>query len=179
MKACQSMLSPFLTTISLLLLLFLLGGCGTTMEVQYPVNQDASEAHQPAVFKSVTIKVKSEVPETEEAEKQLNFAMEVELLYKKKKIVKSGGDIILAVVIKSLRDVPRESRVWFGSLAGNAEMRTDVTVKGGGLPPRLFTVETTTRGAASTDDFLTGKGGSTQDMLERTAQAIVEELIPE
>ena len=77
-------------------------------------------------FKTVVIKVKSEVPGTEEAEKQLNFALEVEFLYKKKLIVKSGGDIEVTVVIKSLKDVPRESRVWFGSLAGSATLLAEV-----------------------------------------------------
>lgn len=167
------MKSLALITLGLLLPLSLLGGCGTSREVQY-----TGQEHDPVAFKTVVIKVKSEVPGTEEAEKQLNFALEVEFLYNKKQIVESGGDIEVAVVIKSLRDVPRASRVWFGSLAGSATLRAEIRVAGKKLKPFSFSVETESRGAGTTEDFLTGKGGSTQDMLERTAELIVAELIP-
>ena len=165
-------------TLSLLLPLCLLGGCGTSREVQYTDHRAEGWEHNPRAFKTVVINVKSEVPGAEEAEKQLNFAMEVEFLYKNKLIVKSGGDIEVTVVIKSLKDVPRESRVWFGSLAGSATLLADVRVVGKKSKPFSFAVETVSRGAGTTEDFLTGKGGSTQDMLERTAEVIVAELVP-
>ena len=165
-------------TLSLLLPLCLLGGCGTSREVQYTDHREEGWEHIPLVFKTVVIKVKSEVLGAEEAEKQLNFAMEVEFLYKNKLIVKSGGDIEVTVVIKSLKDVPRESRVWFGSLAGSATLLAGVRVVGKKSKPFSFAVETVSRGAGTTEDFLTGKGGSTQDMLERTAEVIVAELVP-
>lgn len=167
-----------LITLGLILSLCLLGGCGTSREVQYTNQGVDGWEHDPLAFNTVAIKVKSEVPGTEEAEKQLNFALEVEFLYKKKKIVASGGDIEVAVVIKSLEDVPRASRVWLGSLAGSATLRAEVRVAGKRKKPFTFSVETVSRGAGTTEDFLTGKGGSTQDMVERTAELIVAELIP-
>lgn len=163
--------------LSLLLPLCLLGGCGTSREVQYSDPRVDGWERQPLVFKSVVINIKSEVPGTEQAEKQLKFSLEVEFLYRKKLIVKSGGDIEVVVVIKSLQDVPRESRVWLGSLAGSATLLAEVRVAGKKAKPFTFTVETISRGAGTTDDFLTGKGGSTQDMLERTAELIVAELV--
>ena len=168
----------WLIILSLLLPLCLLGGCGTSREVQYSDPRVDGWERQSLAFKLVVINVKSEVPGTEEAEKQLNFSLEVEFRYKKKLIAKSGGDIAVAVVIKSLKDVPRESRVWFGSLAGSATLLAEVRVTGKKSKPFSFTVETVSRGAGTTDDFLTGKGGSTQDMLERTAEVIVAELVP-
>ena len=178
LRASQPMKSFALITLGIILPLCLLGGCGTSREVQYTNQGVDGWEHDPVAFNTVAINVKSEVPGTEEAEKQLNFALEVEFLYKKKKIVASGGDIQVAVVIKSLEDVPRASRVWLGSLAGSATLRAEVRVAGKRTKPFTFSVETVTRGAGTTEDFLTGKGGSTQDMVERTAELIVAELIP-
>ncbi|MFZ1536017.1 MAG: hypothetical protein WAT23_01320 [Chromatiaceae bacterium] len=178
LKGGQPMKLLALLTLGLFLSLCLLGGCGTTREVQYTGPQADGWDHKPVDFKTVVIAVKSEVPETEEAKKQLIFALEVEFRYKKKSVVKSGGDIEVTVVIQSLNDVPRESRVWLGSLAGSATLHADVRIKGKTIKPFSFAVETISRGAETTDDFLTGKGGSTQDMLERTAELIVAELIP-
>jgi len=165
-----------LLILGLIPLICLLGGCGTTREVQYTGTQAKGWDHNPVAFKTVVITVKSEVPGIEEAIKQLTFALEVEFLYKKKSIVKSDGDIEVAVFIKSLKEVPRESRVWLGSLAGSATVHAVVDVRGKHIKPFSFAIETISRGAGTTDDFLTGKGGSTQDMLERTAELIVGEL---
>lgn len=163
--------------LSLPLVLFLTA-CGTAMEVHYPSPEPDTAEVIPARFSRVVLEVGSSVPDTEEARKLMRFALEVEFLQKHKQLVQNNGDLEVSVVITGLKDVPRESRVWLGSLAGRAEMRTEIRVKGRQGKVSRFAIETLSQGATSSADFLTGKGGSTQDMVERTAAAIVAEIVP-
>jgi len=148
------------------------------MEVQYLSPEPGAAEVIPASFSQVVLEVGSSAPDSDYARKLMRFALEVEFIQRHKKLVKTGGDLQVKVDITALKDIPRKSRVWLGSLAGTAEMRTEIRVRGRQGKVSRFAVETLSQGATSPEDFLTGKGGSTQDMVERTAAAIVAEIVP-
>ena len=156
-------------------LLALLGGCGTQVEVWQGNGHEA--ARQALAFSTLVLAVNSEVPGAEEAITSLAFALETEFLYRQKRVVPRGGDIWVAVKISHLKDVPRETRVWLGSLAGSAELRADIRVTGPRIKPFTFSIEAQSRGATTTEDFLSGKGGSTEELTQRAAAIIVGELL--
>ena len=156
-------------------LLALLAGCGTQVEVWQGNGHEA--ARQALAFSTLVLAVSSDLPGAEEAVTSLAFALETELLYRQKRLVPRGGDIRLAVRISHLKDVPRETRVWLGSLAGSAELRADIRVTGPRIKPFTFSIEAQSRGATTTEDFLSGKGGSTEELTQRAAAIIVGELL--
>lgn len=156
-------------------LLALLVGCGTQVEVWQ--GSEHETARQALAFSTLDLAVSSELPGTEEAIISLAFALETEFLYRQKRVVPAGGDIRVAVKISHLKDVPRETRVWLGSLAGSAELRADIRVTGPRTKPFTFSIEAQSRGATTTEDFLSGKGGSTEELTHRAAAIIVGELL--
>jgi len=170
--------SPRRARVPLFLLFLVLSGCGTSLEVHYEGSDQAGWEPPSYRFKTLSLAVHSDVPDIEQAIKQLEFALEVEFAARRKRILPSGADLQVTVDIQSLTDVQRETRVFLGSLAGQARMRSRIRVTTPGKAPFVFAIETVSSGADTTEDFLSGKGGSTQDMVERTALGIVEELVP-
>lgn len=159
----------------LFLVLGFLGGCGTQVEVWEGEGHDTSRGT--LSFQTLVLEVNSDLPGVEEAVKALDFALGTEFLYRHKRVVKSGGDIRVAVKIRHFKEVARESRVWLGSLAGSAELMADVRVTGRQVKPFTFSIEARSHGASTREDFLTGKGGSTEDLTQRVAAIIVGELV--
>jgi hypothetical protein len=53
----------------------------------------------------------------------------------------------------------------------------DVTVTRNGSNLMNFTLDTESEGASSTGDWWSGHGGSTEDMLQRSAVKIVNEIL--
>ena len=156
-------------------LLGLFTACGTQVEVWQ--GSEHETARQALAFSTLVLAVSSDLPGAEEAVTSLAFALETEFLYRHKRVVPQGGDLRVAVKIRHLKDVPRETRVWLGSLAGSSELRADIRVTGPWIKPFTFSIEAQSRGATTTEDFLSGKGGSTEDLTQRAAAIIVGELL--
>ena len=156
-------------------LLGLLTSCGTQVEVWEGSEHEV--ARKALAFSTLVLEVGSDLPGTEEAVTSLAFALETEFLYRHKRVVPASGDIRVLVKIRHLKDVPRETRVWLGSLAGSAELRAEIQVTGPRTKPFTFSIEAQSRGATTTDDFLSGKGGSTEELTQRAAAIIVGELL--
>jgi hypothetical protein len=123
------------------------------------------------------VKVRTEVVETAEEAKLLENYLHEQLVAKNKKVVESDPDAEMVAVIKQLKKVSRAARLWWGSLTGSAEIRVDVSVKTKKSEPAQFIVDTEAKGASSAGDWLTGYGGSTEELLQRTSAAIVDELL--
>ena len=117
------------------------------------------------VFHNVT--VVSNVPDsTEEA------AFLQSQLYKK---LGKRTDTTIFVTINHLVKKSRMGRLWWGPLTGSAELRATVqatTPQG----QRNFQIDTTMAGTATVSGFFTGYGGSTEDLLARAADKIMQEI---
>ena len=121
--------------------------------------------------------MKTEVENSAEEAQQLKEFLVKEFKAKNKEIKDSEANAEMIVVMKHLKKVSRSSRLVWGSLAGKAEIRADVTITTTNAAPVSFTVDTSSKGASSAGGWLSGYGGSTEDALERTAAKIVSEIL--
>lgn len=162
----------------LLLSLFfvLLNGCGTTTDIKREAPRELSPVRTDMEFMSITVQVISEVADTGSEVKFLENQLREQLINRQKTVVDSDADAEMFVVIKHLKKVSKGARLWWGSLAGKAEIRVNVTMTGKTVPPLNFTVDSEATGASSAGDWFSGYGGSTEDLLQRTATAIISEL---
>ena len=160
----------------IVLLVFQVLGCGTTTAI-HSNNNPASAKTPKLVFKTLVLEVKTVVPESDEEARLLDRFLSTEFMLKRKQLVDTNGDVQVVAVITRLEKVSQTSRLWWGSLAGSARLRVDVTVTGWGSGVMNFTLDTEAQGAASTGDWWSGLGGSTEDMLQRSAVKIVSEIL--
>jgi hypothetical protein len=163
--------------LSLAVLLALLTGCGTTTDVTQLDSQGSASRKNNLVFKTVVLRVISEVPNNEIATEMLDRNIGNELLLKRKQLVDSNGDVEVIVVIKDFQGVSKDARLWLASLAGNSRLRANITVKQQNEIIHQFVLDTEGKGASNTADWWSGEGGSTEDMLQKSAQRIIAEII--
>ena len=161
--------------IGILILVFGLVGCGTTSTIKPEGTLKSMEAIPKLAFNSIKIEVKTEVQDSAEEAQQLKEFLVKEFKARNKEIKDFGSDAEMLVVIKHLKKVSRGSRLWWGSLAGKAEVKLDVLLTNN-IQSINFSVDTTSAGASSVGGWLSGYGGATEDALERTASKIAVEV---
>jgi len=168
----------WLTTIcSFLLILATLTGCGTTTDVTQNNIRGSNSRTKDLIFKTVSLHVSSEVSNNEIATELLDRSIGNELLLKRKQLVDKNGDIDLIVVIEDFKGVSKDARVWLGSLAGSSLLRAKIIVKQNNSTVHQFVLDTEGKGASNTADWWSGEGGSTEDMLQKSAEKIIAEII--
>lgn len=128
-------------------------------------------------YTSLALIVKTDVPGSDEEVRLLDRFLSTEFIIRRKQLVESNGDVQVEAVIKRLEKVSQTSRLWWGSLAGSARLRVDVTVTRKPSSVMNFTLDTEAQGASSTGDWWSGHGGSIEDMLQRSAVKIVDEIL--
>lgn len=159
------------------ILIFGLISCGTTSTIKPSGSLESLKNLPKLSFNSIKIDVKTEVEDSMWEVHLLKDFLADEFKAKNIEIKDSEADAEMVVVMKHLKNVSRGSRLWWGSLAGKAELRVDVTITTQNTAPVSFSVDTSSRGASSAGDWLSGYGGSTEDALERTAAKIVDEIL--
>jgi len=154
--------------------LMLSAACGTTTSV---ANYQKPLAKKPK-FQSVGLKVNTQLAGKEEETRLLDRFVANELLLRRKQLLESGADINVVVTIEHLDGVSQTARLWLGGFAGDGTVRVKVVVTGGDLPdPVVFSIDSRTTGASTSDEWWTGYGGTTQDLLQRAAKVIVDQLL--
>jgi hypothetical protein len=129
-------------------------------------------------FQSVSLEVKSKSPESKTEAQLLDRYLANEFLLRRKQLVTERADITVTATIEEFTGISQTARLWLGSLAGQGVVRVRVEVTGSGLSaPLVFVVDSRAAGASSTGDWWSGYGGSTEDLLERTAKEIINYIL--
>lgn len=156
-------------------LIFLLA-CGTTSVIVPTSGLVSVETLPKIAFTSIQIEIKTEVADSEQEVQLLKEFLVKEFQNRGKIIVESRADAKMVATIIHLKKVPKTKRLWWGSLAGKAEAKIDIVFILNN-DKAYFTIDTGSAGASSAGDWLSGYGGSTEDMLERSAERIVAEIL--
>ncbi len=157
----------------LIVIAFLMSACGTTINLK-PIEKSIPDKEFPKMFfTSIAIEVKTEVEDCREEIQMFKKFLTNEFKERKITVVESETDTKMMVVIKHLKRVSKTGRFFWGSLAGSAELKAEIIITKD-ISTLSFFIDTSSQGASGVGDFLTGYGGSTDDLLNRTAKKIVE-----
>lgn len=155
---------------------FLLSACGTTVNVKPTDGSLPSEESLKLSFASVAIEVKTEVEDSQEEAQMFKDFLANEFKERNITVAESGTDAKMMVIIKHLKKVSKTSRFFWGSLAGSAEIKADIAIKTKTANSSFF-VNASARGASGFSDYMSAYGGSTEDLLNRTAKKIAEKIL--
>jgi len=153
-----------------------IAGCGTTVNVKPEGSMSGKEIPKLS-FASIAIEVKTEVEDSQDAVKMFKESLANEFKERNITVVDNGADAKMVVEIKHLKKVSKTSRFFWGSLSGSAELKAKITITVKNSKSLNFSIDSSARGASGLGDFMTGYGGSTDDLLNRGAKKIIEEIL--
>jgi len=153
-----------------------MAGCGTTVNVKPEESMSGKEIPKLS-FTSISIEVKTEVEDSQEEVQMFKKLLENEFNSRNIAVAESGTDAKMVVAINHLKKVSKTSRFFWGSLSGSAELKAKITITVKNSKSLNFSIDSSARGASSAGDWFTGYGGSTDDLLNRGAKKIIEEIL--
>jgi len=153
-----------------------MAGCGTTVNVKPDESMSGKEIPKLS-FTSISIEVKTEVEDSQEEVQMFKNLLENEFNSRNIAVAELGADAKMVVIISHLKKVSKTSRFFWGSLSGSAELKAKITITVKNSKSLNFSIDSSARGVSGLGDFATGYGGSTDDLLDRGAKKIIEEIL--
>jgi|GEM_PF-5601745 len=146
-----------------------MAGCGTTVNVKPEESMSGKEIPKLS-FASITIEVKTEVEDSQDAVKMFNESLVNEFKERNITVVDNGADAKMVVTIKHLKKVSLTKRFFLGILAGTAELKANIVVVVLKNNPIIFSVDISSWDAS-------GIAGHTGAIINDAAEEIANKII--